>query len=819
MPGSSGALFKERCKITRRGRLQAALGRLKPAPTSILPLVVVVVLVAVGADAQPGARPPAATPNQSLIDRYCVTCHNQRLKTAKLEIDTLDLTHPEKDALAWERAIRKLRGGMMPPPGAARPAAADVQALAGYLETALDKAGAATPNPGSVRIHRLNRAEYSNAMRDLFALDVDVSTLLPNDDISDGFDNIASALKVSPSFLDQYIMAARAMAKQAVGTPVPEGETRATIRGVDASLPLPPGARGGVTGKFLAPFDADYEIRAGGAPAVFTVDGQPVDTNGRTHLAAGYHTVILANAGRSLVESEGALYGFVPGGAGTGYASTGTSAPAANAGTGRGGAGGPSVTINGPFNRTGAAVESPGRKAVFICRPAAPAEEAACASRIIANLSRQAFRRPVTDADLAPLMPFFASGREAGTFEYGIENAVTAMLSSAKFLYRMEPPPANARPGTIYRLSDLELASRLSFFLWSSIPDEELLALAEKNKLSEPKTLEAQVRRMLADARAKTLTTNFGFQWLRVRDTAALEPDPYTYPAFDRPLREAIRREMELFLDSVFRPSAYAQDGPSGVAGRDDRSVLELLSANYTFLNERLAQHYAVPNVRGDQFRRVTLTDPSRFGLLGKASILMVTAYPNRTSPVLRGSYILENLLGTPPAPPPPNVEAFKENKEGERPLTIRQITEQHRANPTCNACHGVMDPLGFALENFDTIGTYRAMDRFTRTKIDTSGTLVDGTPVNGPVDLRNALLSRPEQFVQTLTEKLATYALGRSLSASDMPGIRRIVRETRATNYTFSSIVLGIVNAPAFRSSMVERAASGAATTTASAR
>jgi hypothetical protein len=364
------------------------------------------------------------------------------------------------------------------------------------------------------------------------------------------------------------------------------------------------------------------------------------------------------------------------------------------------------------------------------------------------------------------------------------------MLSSAKFLYRTEPPPANAQPGTIYRLSDLELASRLSFFLWSSIPDDELLTLAEQRKLSAPKTLEAQVRRMLADPRSKTLTTNFAFQWLRVRDTAGFDPDPYAYPAFDPPLRAAIRREMELFLDSVFR---------------DDRSVTDLLSANYTFLNERLAQHYRVPDVRGDQFRRVTLTDPNRYGLLGKASILMVTAYPNRTSPVLRGAYILENLLGTPPAPPPPNVEAFPENKEGEQFKTIRQITEAHRANPTCNACHGVMDPLGFALENFDTIGTYRAVDRFTRTKIDASGKLVDGTAVSGPADLRAALLAHPEQFVQTLTEKLTMYALGRGVEWHDMPGIRTIVRDSKATNYRFSSIVMGIVNAPAFRSSIVE--------------
>jgi hypothetical protein len=752
----------------------------------------IAVLVAAGLVAKIDAQPSAT------INRYCVTCHNQRLKTAKLELDTLDLTHPEKDGLVWERAIRKLRGGMMPPPGAARPAATDVQALAGYLETALDKAGTANPNPGSVQIHRLNRAEYSNAMRDLFGLDVDVATLLPNDDISEGFDNIASALKVSPSFLDQYIMAARAMAKQAVGAPAPGGRTKTTLRGVNAGVPLPPGARAGVTGTFLAPFEGEYEIRTTGKPALFAVDGRIVDTGGRTHLAAGDHTVIMATIGRSLVESEGALYGFVPGAAGTGYASTGTLSPGTTAVTGRGPITAPTVTIDGPFDPKGAAVETPNRRKVFVCRPATPAEESACASRIVSTLARAAFRRPVTDTDLAPLMQFYADGRKApstgsgqAAFESGIENALTAMLSSAKFLYRTEPPPANAQPGAIYRLSDIELASRLSFFLWSSIPDDALLTLAEQRKLSVPKTLEAQVRRMLADPRSRTLTTNFAFQWLRVRDTATLDPDPYTYPAFDAPLRTAIRREMELFLESVFR---------------EDRSVIDLLSADYTFLNERLARHYQVPNVRGDQFRRVTLADPNRYGLLGKASVQMVTAYPNRTSPVLRGAYILENLLGTPPSPPPPNVEAFKENKEGEQFKTIRQIMETHRANPTCNACHGVMDPLGFALENFDTVGAYRAVDAFTRTTIDTSGKLVDGTAVNGPADLRTALLAHPEQFVQTLTERLTIYALGRSLEYYDMPGIRAIVRDAKATDYRFSSIVMGIVNAPAFRSSMVER-------------
>jgi hypothetical protein len=754
-----------------------------PFALCLLPL-----LVGAAADAQPSAT----------INKYCVTCHNQRLKTAKLELDRLDVTHPENDALTWERAIRKLRGGMMPPPGAARPAVADAQALAAYLETALDKAAAANPNPGSVRIHRLNRAEYANAMRDLFAIDVDMSTLLPNDDISEGFDNIASALKVSPSFLDQYIMAARAMAKQAVGAPVPDGQTKTTLRGVTPGIPLPPGARAGVTGSFLAPFEGDYEIRTSGKPALFAVDGRMVDAGGRTHLTAGDHAIVMATIGRSLVESEGALYGFVPGAAGTGYASTGTLSPGTTAVTGRGALAAPTVTIDGPFDRKGAPVETPNRRKVFLCKPASPAEESACASRIVSGLARKAFRGPVTDADLAPLMRFYADGRKASsgkaTFENGIENALTAMLSSAKFLYRAELPPANAQPGTIYKLSDVELASRLSFFLWSSIPDEELLTLAEQRRLSAPKTLEAQVRRMLADPRAKTLTTNFAFEWLHVRDTASFDPDPYTYPAFDAPLRAAIRREMELFVDDIFR---------------GDRNVVDLLSANYTFLNERLARHYGVPDVRGDEFRRVTLTDPNRFGLLGKASILMVTAYPNRTSPVLRGAYILENLLGTPPAPPPPNVEAFKENKEGEQFKTIRQIMEAHRTSPTCNACHGVMDPLGLSLENFDTIGTYRDTDRFTRTNIDASGKLVDGTAVNGPADLRRALLSRSEQFVQTLTEKLMTYALGRSVEYYDMPGVRAIVRDSKATDYKFSSIVMGIVNAPAFRSSMVEQAGS----------
>jgi hypothetical protein len=754
--------------------------------TLLIAVCAATALTAAPQQSTPGA-PPADT-SKALVNKYCVTCHNSKTKIANLTFDTMDLSHPEKNAIIWERAIRKLRGGMMPPPGMPKPPLEAVNGFATYLEDSLDKASATNLNPGSVRIHRLNRAEYSNALRDIFGIEVDAAPLLPTDDIGDGFDNIASALKVSPSFLEQYIMAARAVAKQAVGTPLTNKDVKTTLRGVDGSVPLPPGARNGITAKFLAPYEGDYEIRAAGNPAVFTIDGAAVDTKGRTHLTAGKHDIIAANAPHSFVESEGELFGFVPGAAGTGYASNGIAG--GGGGGGRGGRGGPSVNIDGPFNPSGNPIDTESRTRIFLCRAPDPKEETACASRIMTNLARKAYRRPVTDKDMAPIMQFYAEGRKAGSFENGIENATVAMLSSAKFLYRIEAPPETAKPGTIFRLNNTELASRLSFFLWSSIPDDELLAAADQGKLSDPKALDHQVRRMLADPRAKVLTTNFAFEWLKVRDMAALEPDPYTYPAFDGALRTAFRREMELFVDSIIR---------------DDHSVIDLLSANYTFVNERLAAHYGIENIRGDQFRRVTLTDPNRFGLLGKAAVLMVTAYPNRTSPVLRGSYILENITGTPPSPPPPNVEAFKENKEGEKPHTIREIMETHRANPTCNACHGVMDPLGFSLENFDTIGSYRTMDRFTRTKIDTSGKLVDGTPVNGPSDLRNALLKHPEQFAQTLTEKLMTYALGRGVEYYDMPAIRRIVRDAKKDNYRFSSIVMGIVTAPEFQSSVAE--------------
>jgi hypothetical protein len=432
---------------------------------------------------------------------------------------------------------------MMPPPGAPKPPLEAVNTLATYLEDSLDKASAANLNPGSVRIHRLNRAEYANAVRDLFGMDVNAAALLPSDDISDGFDNIASALKASPSFLDQYIMAARAVSKQAVGTPLTGKEVKTTIRGVNAKVPLPPGARGGITTQFLAPYEGDYELRVDGNPAVFTVDGVSIDTKGRTHLKTGLHAIVAANAGHSFAESEGVLFGFVPGAAGTGYSSIGTVVGGVIADGGAGGRStgpGPAITVNGPFNPTGNPIDTPSRTSIFVCRAPDPREETSCASRILSNLAKKAYRRPLTEQDMTPLMHFYSEGRKAGNFEVGIENALVAMLASVKFLYRVEPPPSNAEPGSVHHLNGTELASRLSFFLWSSIPDEQLLTAAEQGKLSDAAGLAQQVKRMLADPRAKTLTTNFAFEWLKVRDMDALEPDPVAYPSFNVTLRAAL---------------------------------------------------------------------------------------------------------------------------------------------------------------------------------------------------------------------------------------------------------------------------------------
>jgi hypothetical protein len=749
-----------------------------------LPIALAAVLPSLSAQQQPA-------PNRALLDTYCVTCHNQRAKTAGLTFDTMDLAHPEKDLTVWERAIRKLQGGMMPPPGAKRPDQPMVDSFVKYLETSLDQTAAAHPNPGSVPLHRLNRAEYANAVRDLFEIDVDPAALLPTDDISNGFDNIAGVLKVSPSFLDQYITAARAVSIEAMGQPMTGVPAKVSLRaapGGPASADIPLGTRGGTVVEHLFPADGEYEFSGVGAGSTLMLDGERVPS-GRVIIKAGVHKVAMVTAERGFTESETLLESFIPGQGGAGFGGGG-------GGGGRGGrGGGGGLQVTGPYNPIGSAIDTPNRRRIFIChpssdtRPASDADETACASKIFANIAHRAFRRPVTDKDLAAPLAFFKDARTTGNFEAGIQSGLIAILASPKFLYRAEPPPQNLKPGSVYHVSDVALASRLSFFLWSTIPDEQLLGLAEQGKLKDPKVFEAQVRRMLADPKAEALITNFAFEWLRVREVDKLDPDAVVYPSFNAELRTDFKREMELWVGSIFH---------------EDRSVVELLTSNYTYANERLARHYGIPDVFGDQFRRVTLPDSRRDGLLGKGAILMVTAYPNRTSPVLRGAYILESITGTPPAPPPPNVPPFKENKEGEQAHTVREIMEQHRANPTCNACHGIMDPLGFALENFDTIGAWRNKDKFAGTRIDASGKLVDGTAVGGPDDLRNALMKRREQFVQTMTEKMMIYSLGRNLEPYDMPSIRKIIRDAAAGNYKLSSIVMGIATSAPFQESAV---------------
>ena len=731
--------------------------------------------------AAPVAASPAIASQKAFIDQYCVTCHNQRTKTAGLALDSLDLTKLPQNAEIWEKAIMKMRGHLMPPPNARQPDPAAAQSLVTWLETSLDQAGAANPNPGNIQVHRLNRAEYAASIKELFDIDVDAAALLPTDDISDGFDNISNVLKVSPSFLDQYITAARTVTLQALGAPMLEEAQRVTLRGgsPDQNPYVPGGIPLGLTGTLAEhhfPADGEYEIR--GANGILLLDGVRVTPNSRIAIKAGAHKIGTASAPRGPIESDTMLESFAPGAGG---------AVGGGGGRGGGGGGGGGLQVIGPYNPTREVLDVSNRRRIFICRPASESQELACATDIFKNIARRAFRRPVTDEDVAGAVTFFKTGRATySNFEAGIQYGLVAILSSPKFLYRAEPTPRTAAANTNYKISNLELASRLSFFLWSSIPDETLLDLAVKGRLSDPAVLEQQVRRMLVDPRSKSLVTNFAFQWLRVRDLDKIDPDSILFPNFDNGLKTAFRKEMELFVASVFN---------------EDRNVMDLMNANYTFVNERLAAHYSIPDIRGAYYRKVELTDANRWGLLGKGSVLLVTSYPNRTSSVLRGAYILETITGTPPAAPPPGVEAFKETKEGERPKTIREIMQVHRDNPICNSCHGVIDPLGFAMESFDAIGEFRTKDRWAGAPIDSTGTLADGTPIKGPDDLRKALTKRPDQFVQTMTQKLMTYGLGRSVEYFDMPTVRKIVRDAAKDNYKFSSIVLGIVRSPAFQS------------------
>jgi hypothetical protein len=774
-------------------------------------------LGAAGAPAQgPAATAAAGTaaksPERALLDQYCVTCHNQRTKTANITFDTLDLAKLADHADVWEKAVRKLRGGMMPPPGVRRPDQAAVENMVGWLERGLDEVAAAHPNPGRVALHRLNRAEYANAIEDLLGLRIDPSQFLPQDDEADGFDNVASVLKVSPSFLDQYISAARIVTTRAIGNPAPKPTSatyrppRSTEQGLHVEG-LPLGTRGGLLVEHLFPADGEYKLNIGGLAIagyvrgmeyqhtlVVTIDGARVfegkiggdedmkaidqlqapavaAVNGRFQniplkAAAGPHKIGVTFIARSYAESDEVLFQFRPGLGEERIPRIST------------------LEVTGPFNPAGLS-DTPSRDRVFVCRPATAAEELPCATKIMAAFARHAFRRPVGDADLQAPLGFYRAARAGGTFDTAVRDGLVAILASPKFLFRAERLPANVAPGAIYRVSDLDLASRLSFFLTASIPDSQLLDVAEKGRLSDPKELEAQVHRLLAMPAAHSLVTNFAFQWLKVRNLDMIDPDAVVFPNFDDGLRDAFKKELELFVGSVLH---------------EDRSVLDLLTSDRTFVNERLALHYGIPRIRGSQFRQVTLTNPNRWGLLGKGGILMTTSYANRTAPVLRGAWILENITGTPPSPPPPDVEGFKENKEGEKAKSVREIMEQHRSKPSCNACHGVMDPLGFSLENYNAIGEWRDKDRDAGTVIDASGKLVDGTAVNSPADLRAALMKRPEQFVQTMTEKLMTYALGRGVEYYDMPAIRAIVRDAARDNYRFSSIVLGIVRSAPFQ-------------------
>jgi hypothetical protein len=760
----------------------------------------------------------------ALLDKYCVVCHNERTKTAGVMFDKLDLANVAANAEIWEKVIRKVRTNMMPPAGLPRPDKAASDAFLAWLESALDTAAAAKPNPGRTEtFHRLNRAEYQNAIRDLLAMDIDASELLPTDDASYGFDNIAGVLKMPPVLMERYTSASQKISRVAVGSMSipPTAETfrvQSELNQYDQVDGMPFGTRGGTRIHYTFPLDAEYEIQLKLArdytdvlanfydryTVEVSIDGQRVRTftfggdQPRPDAAPGgrgggglpralpkdidvdFHVRIPVKAGprdvlvtfikktSALPESEVQLWMRPSIGAGgdTRYEPHIAS-----------------VTISGPFDARGPG-DTPSRRRIFVCRPAGRAEEAGCATQIFSTLARRAYRRPPTQDDIQTLLSFYHDGREEGGFDSGIEMGLRRLLVSPSFLFRIERDPTKIAPATAYRISDLELASRLSFFLWSSTPDDELLDLAIRGKLSNSTALEHQVRRMLADARSGALVENFTGQWLYLRNLASVRPDQELFPNFDDNLRAALQRETETFFESLLR---------------ENRSALDLLRANYTFVNERLARHYGIPNIYGDQFRRISLPDDTRVGLLGQGSILTVTSSAIRTSPVLRGKWILENLLGVPPPPPPANVPPLKENTEGMKPLSVRERLEEHRKDPACASCHKLMDPLGLSLENYDAVGAWRAVSE-AGTPIDASGQLTDGTKINGVADLRAALLARPDNFVITLTEKLMTYALGRGIEYYDAPAIRKIARDTAAGDYKLSSLIMEIIKSTPFQ-------------------
>lgn len=760
-----------------------------------------------------GAAAMAQTsPPRALVNQYCAGCHNDKLKSGGFSFSTLDLAHPEQNAVQAEKVIRKLRAGLMPPPGMPRPDAAAMKAFAATLETSIDQAAAAHPNPGHPALHRLNRTEYANSVRDLLGVDADVTSLLPTDDMSHGFDNMADVLSISPALMEGYIRAAGRISREAVGDPgalaltstysIPRVASQ--TRHVDGT---PFGTRGGLSVVHEFPADGEYIFKVGfyysptgplfglnqgaGQQIEIAVNGERVallDINPNMKLANdGIKTPpIKVRAGPQRISAsfpqkfDGPLEDE--------YRMVEQSLVDVSAGTVPGMTTLPhlhGLSITGPTVAAGVS-DTPSRRKIFTCRPTCD-EEVSCAKRIIASLARQAYRRPVTDNDIESLLGFYQRGRNDGNFDSGIRTAIQAILASPEFVFRFERTPPGVAPGRNYRIGDLDLASRLSFFLWSSPPDEQLVTLASQGKLKDPAVFEKQVRRMLADPRASALTTNFAGQWLRLQNLKNVSPDLFEYPDFDRTLADAMRRETELLFESIVR---------------EDRNAVDLLTADYTFVNERLAKHYGIPNIMGSRFRRVTLTDPNRFGLLGQASILTLTSTAIRTSPVQRGKYVMEVLLGTPPPPPPPNVPLLPENAELRtghvaKPLSVRQRLEEHRKNPNCAGCHKMMDPIGFSLENFDVLGVWRINDSGFR--IDPSGKMFDGAKLDGPASLRQAILAHSDLFLQTFTENLLAYGIGRVLEPSDMPVVRSVAREAARNNNRFSTLVLAIVKSTPF--------------------
>ena len=771
-------------------------------------------LVAVRRTQAAGAGTDDIAFRKATVDKYCVSCHGSRTKVAGLALDSVDLSKLSDASPLWEKVVRKMRDGAMPPVGLPRPDPAAYDRFASGIEARLDGAKA---NPGSPTVHRLNRVEYVNAVRDLLALDIDGPSVLPADESGYGFDNIADVLSVTPGLLERYMFAAQKISTLAVGDPAMRPViatypiSAATLQDRRMSDDLPFRSRGGAVFTHYFPVDGQYVVKLrlrrafsnagtigynnrerldvrldGDQLKVFTIGGEctpqrmkeprcvilpGVQTSSEysIHLDDGLELTINAKAGKHEV--------------GVSFAEN--SAAATEGARSRFGGGLMNLErmiIEGPAVVTGLS-ETPSRTLMFSCRPTRSQDEPTCAEKILSTLARRAYRRPVTQAEVTTLVNFYTIGRsDGGDFDRGIQFAVERLLVSPNFLLRVERDPANVAPGTAYRVSNLELASRLSFFLWSSIPDDELLSVAAAGKLSDRKTLDAQVKRMLADRRADQLVTNFSAQWLYLRDLKKLLPDPARFPMFNDNLREAFVRETEMFIAQEMR---------------EDHPIAQLLTANYTFANEQLAKFYGYPNVYGSHFRRVEIQDPNRAGLLGQGSLLTVTSYASRTSAVQRGKYILTNILGTPPPPPPPNVPALEETGKGGAPASLRDRMAQHRANPVCASCHSRMDPLGFALENFDAIGRWRTED--AGTTIDASGTFPDGTTFKSPAEFRQVLLSHREQFARTFTEKLLTYSLGRGLEYYDMSAVRKILRESAPSDYKWSSVILGIINSVPF--------------------